>query len=89
MSSGQIFVKKKKIRSFIPLKKTNIDLTKKTPGSRKKKTLEATSLSLENIVAKDAPQRLVSFSQDLGVSLTFVIYTLPFTLFDVTLVLGL
>lgn len=76
MSSGQLVVKKEKVSSSFPLKRTSIDLTVKTSGSKKRKIVGVVDLSLENLEEEDALRKLVSFSQ--GVSFN-VFY--PFTLF--------
>lgn len=62
MSSGLIMVKKEKISPFLPPKWAHIDLTIKTPSSRKRKTYEDTDLILENLGSKEALKNLVSFT---------------------------
>lgn len=62
MSSGLIVVKREKKSLPLSIKKYHIDLTMKNPNSHKRKTSEATDLNLENLGAKEALQKLFSFS---------------------------
>ena len=64
-------MKMEKSSSSLPPKRSTIDLTLKTPGSRKRKTDESTGLSLESLGAEEALLKLVSFLQ--AVSVGFIL----------------
>lgn len=80
MSSGQLVVKKEEASFSFPPKRSSIDLTAKTSGSKKRKIDGVMDLSLENLGAEDIPRNLVSFSQAVGVSVVFpfAFFFLPF-----------
>lgn len=61
MTSGLIMVKKEKFASSLPPKRAHIDLTIKTPSSRRRKTVEATDLILEDLGPKEDLKKLISF----------------------------
>lgn len=61
MSSSLIIAKREKVALPLPLKKSLIDLTVKTSGSHKRKTLEAIDLNLENLGADESVQKLLPF----------------------------
>ena len=79
MSKDQLTVKKEKISSSLPPKRSTIDLTGKTPGSWKRKIVESAGLSLESLGAEEALQKLVCFSQAVTVGFIRVLsFNLPF-----------
>ena len=79
MSKGQLTVKKEKCSSPLTPERSTIDLIGKTLGSRKRKTMDFAGLSLESLRAKEALQKLVSFSQAVSVGFILVLFfILPF-----------
>lgn len=68
MSNGLIVVKKGKVSSSLPPKRAHIDLTIKTPGSHKRKTIEAMDLSLENLRVEEAIRKPVFLSHVVSIS---------------------
>ena len=71
MSKDQLTVKKEKISSSLPRKRSTIDLTVKTLGSYKRNNFECACLSLESLGAEEALLKLVSFLQ--AVSVGFIL----------------
>lgn len=66
MSIGQFVVKKEKTSYSLPLKKNLVDLTTKTPRSRKKNLSKIMDDSLESLRAKEDMKKLVSISQTIS-----------------------
>ena len=80
MSGDQLVVKKEKCSSSLPPKRPTVDLTVKILGSRKRKTVESTSLSLESLGTEEALQKLVSFSHAVSVDLFSLHFSFCFLL---------
>ena len=72
MLKDQLTVKKEKNSSSLPPKRSTNDLIVKTPGPQKRKIVESIGLYLENLGAEEVLQKLVSFSQAIGVGFILV-----------------
>lgn len=63
MYSAQLMVRKENTSSSLPLKRDLVDLTIKTPGSRKRKSPEILDLSMDILGVEEAMKKMISFSK--------------------------
>lgn len=71
MSNDLLVVKKEMVPPFLPPKKTQLNLTVKTPISRKRKPFDA--WDIENIGTEEALMKLISFSASMRILVFFSI----------------